>query len=169
MTHKLSLVGCVFGWSTVDLMDSLSGSLLFFFHKGFWLLIGFLCGDSFLTFFCHFFHWSFVMMPQDFYFKSFCRDCCCLLLSHDLFMDTVLSHTLAEYDSNSFHSLHGHMFTSVSTWFSLLTLETSVSSVPLLSDHGWLVGRGYIGGGWASRRQERKNPGDACILKTCRF
>lgn len=49
MTHKLSLVGCVFDGSEVGLMDSLPGSLLFFFHKGSCLVVGFLCGDSFLT------------------------------------------------------------------------------------------------------------------------
>lgn len=47
--HKLSLMGYGFYWSEVGLMDSLSGSILFFFHKGSCLLIGFLCGVSFLT------------------------------------------------------------------------------------------------------------------------
>lgn len=34
-------------------------------------------------------------------------------------------------------------------------LRHQVSTILLWSDHGWLVGLGYIGGGWTSRSQER--------------
>lgn len=80
------------------------------------------------------------------------------VLNGPVFIQTLLSQTLAEYDSNSFGPLKSHPF----LWgHSLLfqhgspCLHSRVSIVPLLSDDGWLAGPGYIGGGWAGRRQER--------------